>query len=115
MSDFLNGYNFDGINLDFTPEEVKEGWHLKLINLILDMNEAHNDCCFGIVITSDGYSTIVRATRMDECQPIFVGDEDVILTKLGYGDNATYVYKGDEESGERYNLVPIVENVEYDT
>lgn len=105
--DFLNSIACDGINLSFTPEEVKEGWHLKLISLILDMNEAHNDYCFGIVITSDGYSTIVRATRIDECQPMFVEDNDVILTKLGYGDNATYVYKGDEESEERYKLVQL--------
>ncbi len=51
----------DNINQQsFTPEEVKKGMHLDLIKYLLDYNEKSKDHYNEIMITTDGYCTIIE-------------------------------------------------------
>lgn len=51
----------DDINQQsFTPEEVKKGLHLDLIKHLLDYNEKSKDHYNEIMITTDGYCTIIE-------------------------------------------------------
>lgn len=118
MNDFLNSYSCDGINVAFTPDEVEKDWHLKLIKTIMEMNKEYGgEGHFDIILTSDDYCTIVRASRAgvgNERNAMFIDDDDVILTQHGRGEDSYYTFRG-EEGGEKYKLAPIVEDIEYDT
>ena len=47
-------------SMAFTPEEVKKGLHLKLLNTLLDLNAAREDASYNdIHIWSDSYCTII--------------------------------------------------------
>ena len=47
-------------SMAFTPEEVKKGLHLKLLNTLLELNAEREDASYNdIHIWSDGYCTII--------------------------------------------------------
>lgn len=72
----------------FTPEEVEQGLHLKLLNVLLELNNAFKKRYNDIHIWTDGYCTIIDWAEsyyddVGEGRFEFVeGDEVIMVEKL---------------------------------
>ena len=94
--------------VDFTPEEVEENLHLDLINYLLDYNKKAKDHYNEILITSDGYCTIVQWFNRSYNDDFgkgsfkFVDEDEVVMKELIFPDNSTE-YVLPEECDERLN------------
>lgn len=75
----------------FTPEEVKKGLHLKLINSLLELDKDRKDNHFDIRITTDGYCIIVQWCDVsDEYGAYgfkFVDSDEVVMREYRFPDD----------------------------
>ena len=83
----------------FTPEEVAKGEHIKLINCLNDMDKDSRDW-HEILITSDGYCTIVRWVKRSDCYQHrfeYVDDDQIVMTEVIMPDNSVeYAFDEDD-------------------
>lgn len=97
----------------FTPEEVKKGLHLDLINYLLSYNEKSEGFFNDIHIDSDGYCVIIEwvtESYTDSCTSFeFVGSDEEILKIVHYPDNS-YGYASDEDEANDMFLLWLREN-----
>jgi hypothetical protein len=92
----------------FTPEEVKQGLHLNLINYLLDYNSKAKDYFNDIHIDSDGYCTIIEwvqesltdATTSFE----FVDYDETVLKIVKFPDNSYDYVEDQDEANDRFQL-----------
>lgn len=84
----------------FTPEEVKKGLHLDLINYLLDYNLKANGYYIDIHIDTDGYCVIVewvQESYKDACTSFeFVDYDEEVMKIIRYPDNS-YGYASNED------------------
>jgi hypothetical protein len=92
----------------FTPEEVKQGLHLNLINYLLDYNSKAKDYFNDIHIDSDGYCVIIEwvqesltdATTSFE----FVDYDETVLKIVKFPDNSYDYVEDQDEANDRFQL-----------
>lgn len=74
----------------FTPEEVKKGLHLKLINTLLEINEGKENFYNQILLDTDGYCLIVYWVEVSyeysDASFKFVDDDEVVAKELQFPD-----------------------------
>jgi len=90
----------------FTPEEVKKGLHLKLLNTLLELSSEMDKRYNDIHIWTDGYCTII-----DWCQAYyenrgegkfeFVDADEYIVMERCFPDNHYETFGSEEEYEER--------------
>lgn len=90
-------------SVGFTPEEVKKGLHLDLINYLLDYNKKSEHHFNEIHITSDGYCLIVEWVNNNYEYMAYNGfkyvDEDHrIFKRVEFPDNHSEYLDDDEEN-----------------
>ena len=79
-------------SMAFTPDEVKKGLHLKLLNTLLELTAAKDDGSYNdIHIWSDGYCTIIDWIDYDEefgCGKFrFVNADECVMYEGIFPDN----------------------------
>lgn len=83
----------------FTPEEVKKGLHLELINCLLDYNSKADGYFNDIHIDSDGYCTIVewvQESYTEACTSFEFVDHDEEVMKIVYFPDNSCGYASNE-------------------
>lgn len=84
----------------FTPEEVKKGLHLDLINYLLDYNSKADGYFNDIHIDTDGYCVIVewvQESYKEACTGFeFVDYDEEVMKIIRYPDNS-YGYASNED------------------
>lgn len=92
----------------FTPEEVKKGLHLDLLNYLLDHNKKSEKQYYDIHITTDGYCTIIEWTDVDYNQEYgpegkfeFVPADGYVMIERTFPDNHTELCYNEEDYQER--------------
>lgn len=104
-----NSYNSQA----FTPEEVKKGLHLDLINYLIDYNEKSDGYFNDIHITSDGYCTIIEwvcERHGEACTGFeFVDHDEEVLKRVHYPDNS-FGYASDEDEANDMLMLWLHEN-----
>lgn len=92
----------------FTPEEVKKGLHLDLLNYLLDHNKKNETQYYDIHITSDGYCTIIEWTDISYNQEYgqegkfeFVPADGYVMIEKTFPDNHTELCYDEEDYKER--------------
>ncbi len=92
----------------FTPEEVKKGLHLDLLNYLLDHNKKNETQYYDIHITSDGYCTIIEWTDVDYNQKFgpegefkYVPADGYVMIEKIFPDNHTELCYNEEDYQER--------------
>lgn len=97
----------------FTPEEVKNGLHLDLINYLLDYNSKAEGYFNDIHIDTDGYCVIVewvQESYKEACTSFeFVDHDEEIMKVVHYPDNS-YGYASDEDEANDMLLLWLHEN-----
>ena len=97
----------------FTPEEVKNGLHLDLINYLLDYNSKADGYFNDIHIDTDGYCVIVewvQESYKEACTSFeFVDQDEEIMKIVHYPDNS-YGYASDEDEANDMFLLWLHEN-----
>ena len=97
-------YNYQA----FTPEEVKKGLHLDLLNYLLDHNKKNETQYYDIHITTDGYCTIIEWTDVDydpkynlQGKFEFVPSNGQVMLEYSFPDNHYEKFYSEEEYQER--------------
>lgn len=92
----------------FTPEEVKKGLHLDLLNYLLDHNKKNETQYYDIHITTDGYCTIIEWTDVDYNQEFgpegkfeYVPFDGYVMIEKTFPDNHTELCYNEEDYQER--------------
>ena len=92
----------------FTPEEVKKGLHLDLLNYLLDHNKKNETQYYDIHITTDGYCTIIEWTDISYNQEYgpegkfeFVPADGYVMIEKTFPDNHTELCYNEEDYQER--------------
>ena len=92
----------------FTPEEVKKGLHLDLLNYLLDHNKKNETQYYDIHITTDGYCTIIEWTDISYDQKYgpegkfeFVPADGYVMIEKTFPDNHTELCYDEEDYQER--------------
>lgn len=92
----------------FTPEEVKQGLHLDLINYLLDYNSKSKECFNDIHIDSDGFCVIVEwvtETYGDVSTSFeYVGEDEVVLKIVKFPDGSYDYVEDQDEANDRFQL-----------
>lgn len=92
----------------FTPEEVKQGLHLDLINYLLDYNSKSKECFNDIHIDSDGFCVIVEwvtETYGDVLTSFeYVGEDEVVLKIVHFPDGSYDYVEDQDEANDRFQL-----------
>lgn len=93
----------------FTPEEVKKGLHLDLLNYLLDHNKKNETQYYDIHITTDGYCTIIEWTDVsynneygEESRFEFVPYNGQVMLEYSFPDNHYEMFYSEEEYKERF-------------
>lgn len=85
----------------FTPEEVKQGLHIKLINTLLDYNVNSETHYNDIHITSDGYCMIVEwvnnGYEYGYSKYQLLSEDDYIYTRVDFPDGHYDYVPSDEK------------------
>ena len=83
----------------FTPEEVKQGLHLDLINYLLSYNAKSKSYFNDLHITSEGYWLIIDWVTEDYDNKLagfeFVGEDQLVVQIVNFPDG-TYAYATDD-------------------
>lgn len=91
----------------FTPEEIKKGLHLDLLNYLFSFNQKSDISYYDIHITTDGYCTIIEWADVDynldckdDCSKFVLLEPDCyIMKELTFPDNHTeMVFPNETES-----------------
>jgi len=97
-------YNYQA----FTPEEVKKGLHLDLLNYLLDHNRKNDTQYYDIHITTDGYCTIIEWVDVNynhdygtEGKFRFVPCDGVIMLERSFPDGHYDYFESDAEFNEK--------------
>ena len=92
----------------FTPEEVKKGLHLDLLNYLLDHNKKNETQYYDIHITTDGYCKIIEWTDISYNQEYgpegkfeFVPADSYVMIEKTFPDNHTELCYSEEDYQER--------------
>ena len=92
----------------FTPEEVKKGLHLDLLNYLLDHNKKNETQYYDIHITTDGYCTIIEWADVNYNQEYgpegkfeFVPADGYVMIEKIFPDNHTELCYSEEDYQER--------------
>ena len=95
-------YNYQA----FTPDEVKKGLHLDLLNYLLEHNKKNETQYYDIHITTDGYCTIIEWIDVNYNQEYgpegkfkFVPADSYVMVEKTFPDGH-YDYFGSEEEFE---------------
>ena len=87
----------------FTPEEVNNGFHLDLINYLLDYNKKSDDNYYDIHITTDSYCTIVEWADVSYSEDFwdgrfqFVDEDECIMKEVRLSDGSITHIDKDED------------------
>ena len=97
-------YNYQA----FTPEEVKKGLHLDLLNYLLDHNKKNETQYYDIHITTDGYCMIIEWTDVaydqkygPEAKFEFVPADGCVMIEGTFPDNHIEMCFDEEDYKER--------------
>ena len=97
-------YNYQA----FTPEEVEQGFHLDLLNYLLEHNRRNKNQYYDIHITTDGYCTIIEWNDVsynneygDEGKFEFVPYNGQVMLEYSFPDNHYEHFYSEEEYQER--------------
>jgi hypothetical protein len=100
----------------FTPEEVKKGLHLDLINYLIDYNSKADGYFNDIHITTDGYCTLiewVQESYKEACTGFeFVGCDEEVMKIVHFPDNS-YGYASNEDEANDMIMLWIHENPDW--
>jgi hypothetical protein len=92
----------------FTPEEVKQGLHLDLINYLLDYNSKSKECFNDIHIDSDGFCVIVEWVTETYGNVLtsfeHVGEDEVVLKIVHFPDGSYDYVEDQDEANDRFQL-----------
>ena len=92
----------------FTPEEVKQGLHLDLINYLLDYNSKSKNYFNDIHIDSDGFCVIIEwvtETYGDVLTSFeYVGEDEVVLKIVKFPDGSYDYAEDQDEANDRFQL-----------
>ena len=92
----------------FTPEEVKQGLHLDLINYLLNYNSNSKECFNDIHIDNDGYCIIIEwitETYRDALTSFeYVGEDEVVLKIVKFPDGSYDYVEDQDEANDRFQL-----------
>jgi hypothetical protein len=92
----------------FTPEEVKQGLHLDLINYLLDYNSKSKECFNDIHIDSDGFCVIVEWVTETYGNVLtsfeYVGEDEVVLKIVHFPDGSYDYVEDQDEANDRFML-----------
>ena len=92
----------------FTPEEVKQGLHLDLINYLLDYNSKSKECFNDIHIDSDGYCIVVEWVTETYGNALtsfeYVGEDEVVLKIVKFPDGSYDYVEDQDEANDRFQL-----------
>lgn len=96
-------YNYQA----FTPEEVKKGLHLDLLNYLLEHNKKNENQYYDIHITTDGYCTIIEWTDInyqhegEEGKFKYVPSDGYVMIEKFFPDNHSEMCYDEEDYQER--------------
>lgn len=95
-------YNCDS----FTPEEVKKGFHLNLLNTLLKYNMESEDYYNDIHITTDGYCLIIEWDKIPYSHEYggsfkYVDESEVVMLEKIFPDNHIELCYNEEDYQER--------------
>ena len=77
----------------FTPDEVKKGLHLKLLNTLLEISNELKDSHLDIHITDDSYCLIIEWCDVYYDKSLgsgkfeFVGEDETVMKEVFFPDN----------------------------
>ena len=92
-------------SMDFTPEEVKQGLHKKLLDYLFGYNEKSKKHYCDIHVTTDGYCTTIEW----DCVPYsgewggrfqYIGENQEVGTWVELPDNSRHLVFSEEEAQE---------------
>ena len=97
----MENYN----SMSFTPEEVKQGLHTKLIKYLLDYNKDCEQHYNDIHITTDGYCLIVEWASIPYDHAWggsfqYVDFDEVIMHEVHLPDGSSVLSRNEEEDAE---------------
>lgn len=92
----------------FTPEEVKKGLHLDLLNYLLEHNKKNENQYYDIHITTDGYCTIIEWKDVNYSQDYgpegkfeYVPYNGLVMLEYDFPDNHREMCYDEEDYQER--------------
>ena len=94
-------------SMAFTPEEVKDGLQLKLVDTLMEFNKYKKDSYYDIHITTDGYCIIIEWSEVfyehiGEGQFQFVDGDEEVLRRVYFPDNSSVLVYDDEDEKEHF-------------
>lgn len=93
-------------SMSFTPEEVKKGLHLKLLNTLLELNNEFEKGYNDIHMWTDGYCTIIDwqfvyfEEGYDAGKFVYKSEEEVVMLERPLPDNSLIICRDEEEYNE---------------
>lgn len=91
----------------FTPDEVKKGLHLDLLNYLLDHNKKNETQYYDIHITTDGFCIIIEWTDVDYNQKYgpdgkfeFIPANGCVMLSFEFPDGHSDYFNSEEEFNE---------------
>lgn len=90
----------------FTPEEVEKGFHLELLNVLLNYNQKSEKHYNDIHITSDGYCFIIEWDQVPYSHEYggefkYVAEDEVVMLEKHFPDNHIELCYNEEDYQEK--------------
>ena len=92
----------------FTPEEIKQGLHIDLLDYLISHNQKNKNSYYDIHITTDGFCTIVEFVTItygidDGVEGfVFMDEEHELLKRVEFPDRH-YDYFPDDDVNDAFN------------